>query len=110
MRTTLIVDPRFNGPRHSGNGGWVAWSLARWLGSKPVSVSLRAPTPLGVPLSIVSQSDGSLTLHDRDTLIAEARLTPLELDLPNPPDWEAAQAAGELARRNAQGSDGPYAH
>jgi hypothetical protein len=47
----LIIDPRYNGPDTSGNGGWVAGSLARLLGKESVSVSLRAPAPLAVPMN-----------------------------------------------------------
>ena len=110
--SSLIIDPRYNGPKNSGNGGWVAGSLARLLtlGDASVSVSLRAPTPLAVRLSVHSQDDGSMTLEHGDTLIADARLAPLELDIPKAPDPEDAEAAGALARQvNVQSPDGPYA-
>src|ERR1700761_4088341 len=112
MKTTreLVVDPRYNGPQRSGNGGWVAGSLARLLGEASVSVSLRAPTPLGTPLSVLGQDDGSITLMHGSLLVAEAQLAPLELDVPAPPSWQVAQTAGDLARQaNMQGSDGEYA-
>jgi hypothetical protein len=107
----LTIDPRYNGPNTSGNGGWVAGSLARLLGTESVSVSLRAPTPLAVPMGLCRRDDGSLTLEYGGTLIAEARMAPLELDLPNAPEADEAQAAGAMARSaNTQGADGPYAH
>jgi len=52
MIDRLTIDPRYNGPNTSGNGGWVAGSLARLLGTGPVSVSLRAPAPLAAPMLV----------------------------------------------------------
>jgi hypothetical protein len=107
---TLTIDPRYNGPNNSGNGGWVSGSLARLLNLKSVAVSLRAPTPLAVPLSVHHPDDGSITLERDGALIADARLAQLELDVPSPPDWQEAEAAGALARQiNLQDPDGPYA-
>jgi hypothetical protein len=106
----LIIDPRYNGPNTTGNGGWVAGSLARLLGTGSVSVSLRAPAPLAVPLAIRRGDDGTVTLENHGTLIAEAELAPLELDVPKAPDPVEAEAAGIRAQKvNAQGANGPYA-
>jgi hypothetical protein len=107
----LIIDPRYNGPNTSGNGGWVAGSLARLLGAEPVSVSLRAPAPLAVPLLVGRRDDGSVTLENDGTLIAEAGFAPLELDVPKAPDPDEAEAAGALARKvSVQAANTPYAH
>src|ERR1700729_2355861 len=107
----LIIDPRHNGPDTSGNGGWVAGSLARLLGAEPVSVSLRAPAPLAVPLLVGRRDDGSVTLENDGTLIAEAGFAPLELDVPKAPDPDEAEAAGALARKvSVQAANIPYAH
>lgn len=109
---TLVIDPRFNGPRTSANGGWVAGSLARRLGEAPASVSLRAPPPLGVPLTVRALTDGGLALYHEESLLAEAAPAELDLELPQPPHPEQAQAAGFVARtRNAaRGGNWPYAH
>jgi hypothetical protein len=107
----LIIDPRYNGPHTSGNGGWVAGSLARLLGTESVSVSLRAPAPLAIPMSVRWRDDGSVTLENDGTLIAEAGLAPLALDVPKAPDPDEAEAAGALARTvGAQAANTPYAH
>src|ERR1700689_3373145 len=95
----LIIDPRYNGPNTSGNGGWVAGSLARLLGAASVSVSLRAPAPLAVPMWLHWRDDGSVTLENDGTLIADADMAPLELDVPNAPDPDQAEAAGTLAQK-----------
>lgn len=107
----LIIDPRYNGPNTSGNGGWVSGSLARLLGTASVSVSLRAPAPLAVPMLVRRRDDGSVALENDGTLIAEAGLAPLELDVPEAPGRDEAEAAGALARKlSAQEADSPYAH
>lgn len=108
---TIIIDRRYNGPQTSGNGGWVAGSLARLFGAASVSVSLRAPAPLAVSLRVRWQDDGTATLDNNGTVIAEAAQAPLELDLPMAPDPDEAEAAGVLAQQvSAQrGANWPYA-
>jgi hypothetical protein len=108
---TVIIDRRYNGPDTSGNGGWVAGSLARRFGATSVSVTLRAPVPLGVPLCVRWHDDSSATLDDNGTLIAEATAAPLELDVPIAPDLGEAEAAGVLAQQHSaqRGENIPYA-
>ena len=106
----ICIDPRYNGPITSGNGGWVAGSLARLLGDEPVSVSLRAPAPLGVPMGVRWQEDGTVRLENDGVLIAEAGKSRLELEVPKAPDRCEAEAAGALAQElSAQSANGPYA-
>lgn len=109
---TLCVDPRHNGPRTSGNGGWVAGALARRLGAPVVTVALRAPVPLGRPLPLRPQAGGGLALCDGDTVVADAAVATLQLDLPAAPADEVAEAAGVAARLRHQqrGPGDPYAH
>jgi hypothetical protein len=110
---TVIIDPRYNGPTStSGNGGWVAGSLARLLGSGSVSVTLRAPAPLAVPMFVRWRDDGTAMLDHDGTVVAEATVAPLELDMPRAPDPNEANAAGMLAQKvSAQrGANWPYAH
>jgi hypothetical protein len=110
---TVTIDPRYNGPTStSGNGGWVAGSLARLLGTGSVSVTLRAPAPLAVPMFVRWRDDGTATLDNDGTLIAEATVARLELDVPKAPDPNEAEAAGVLAQKvSAQrGANWPYAH
>jgi hypothetical protein len=110
MTDSLTIDPRHNGPHTSGNGGWVSGSLARLLGAGSVSVSLRTPAPLAVPMRVRWQDDAIVTLDNDGVLVAEARRSELELDVPNAPDPDEAEAAGALAQKtSAQGANGPYA-
>jgi hypothetical protein len=113
---TLSIDPRHNGPRTSGNGGWVAGALARRLVRQAVapvvSVALRAPVPLGRPLPLRFQPDGALALLDGDTVVAEAAPAALDLAVPAAPADGEAEAAGLAARLRHQqrGLGDPYAH
>lgn len=90
--TRLTIDPRFCGPPGIGQGGFVAGLLAEALGGSDVTVSLRAPAPLGRPLEMRS-SDDHVRLHDGETLVAEARRATLDLTVPAPPSMGEAVAA-----------------
>jgi hypothetical protein len=109
---TLVVDPRFNGPRTSGNGGWVAGALARRLGVPVVTVALRAPVPLAVPLGLQRLADGGLALLHEGTVVAEAAAAELAIDVPPAPDDTTAEAVGVAARLRhvRRGPDDAYAH
>jgi hypothetical protein len=107
---SLTIDPRYNGPNTSGNGGWVAGSLARLLGAGSVSVSLRAPAPLAKPMLVRWRDEGTATLENDGTLVADACMATLELEVPNAPDPDQAEAAGAMAQKaSAQEINAPYA-
>lgn len=119
MPDTLQIDPRHNGPRTSGNGGWVAGALARRLmartGATVASVALRAPVPLGRPLPLRWQAgDALLELLDGNagSPVADAAPSTLSLAVPAAPADDAAEAAGVAARLRHQqrGLGDPYAH
>lgn len=58
---TLTIPTRYNGPRSSGNGGWVSGHLAAELVTDnpdvPVRVKLLKPPPLEVPLTMKTTPD-----------------------------------------------------
>jgi hypothetical protein len=73
MEQTIIA-AQFNGPDHSGNGGYVCGLIAEQLpvGSGPRTSSLRSPPPLDVPLDW-EPGDGTVSLIDPpSTLIGSA--------------------------------------
>jgi hypothetical protein len=108
---TLTIDRRFNGPPASGNGGYVAGSLAATLGAGTVEVTLRAPPPLERPLGLRSLPGGGVALHDGDTLLAEAMPAALDLAMPPLPSPEQAGTAGAIGRMRAAARTGnPYMH
>lgn len=101
MNDALRIDRRFNGPPGSGNGGWVGGALARRLPAGAVSVALRAPPPLDRALQLHPSPEGGVRLHDGDTLLAEAQPAALEVEVPSSPGFDAANAAGAIARMRA---------
>ena len=75
----LTIDPRFNGPPGSANGGYTCGLLAEAFGA-PAEVTLRRPPPLGRPLEVVSV-DGAVRLLDGEAVVAEAVASDVELEL-----------------------------
>jgi hypothetical protein len=83
--TDLIVPSRFRGPPSSGNGGYSAGAVAAYAGQEcpddhaqpwpAVSVSLLAPPPLEVPMSLTPGDDGGVvaTYDGKPVLAARCR-------------------------------------
>jgi hypothetical protein len=83
MSTTITVEPRFNGPPDSGNGGYTCGLLAAAIDG-PAEVTLRKPPPLDRAMR-VHRDGGRVLLVDGAELVAEAR--------PIGPDWSIAPPA-----------------
>lgn len=91
MVRTVTIDRRFRGPEASGNGGYVAGVVAEGVDG-PAASTLRVPPPLERPLLL--EGDGSSSrLLDGDTVVAEAEAVEVDVEIPDPPSLEAAQAA-----------------
>jgi hypothetical protein len=84
----VVIDPRFNGPSGSGNGGYTCGVVAGLLDTSAAEVTLRLPPPLGRPL----RWDGA-RLWDGEALVAEGERAELELDVPDPPSFSEAELA-----------------
>jgi hypothetical protein len=95
VRETLTIDPRFNGPPDSGNGGYACGSLARFVDAPAAEVTLRLPPPIGRPLQVVRGDGGAVTLLDGEAVIAEAQPTDLPAEAPPPVDARDASDAVE---------------
>lgn len=93
----MIIDPRFNGPPESANGGVTCGLVAASLDADVVQVTLRRPPPLGVQLDLV---DGRLT--DGEHLVAEA--VPGQVTLQPPAAVPLAEAVA--ARASYLGHEG----
>jgi hypothetical protein len=91
---SIIVPARFNGPPDSGNGGYTCGLVAKALGGGPAQVMLKAPPPLDRELS-VEHLDGSVRVHDGDTVVAEGRHAEVDVKPPAPVDLGEAAAAAE---------------
>jgi hypothetical protein len=90
----VVIEPRFNGPPGSANGGYTCGIVARLLGAPVAEVTLRAPPPLGRALRVVREDPGpGVALLDGDVLVAEGVPAELELDVPTPVTPEVARRA-----------------
>lgn len=92
----VVVPAKFRGPPQSGNGGYVSGLLAELLlrdrsPRAAAEVSLRSPVPLDRAMR-VGLEPGALRVLDGELLIAEAKLAPLELTVPEPPSFDEALA------------------
>jgi hypothetical protein len=88
----IEIDPRFNGPPSSGQGGYSCGLFAEHV-SAPAEVTLRKPVPLGRGLAVGRVGPDSVTISDGAELIAEARSAPFEIEVPAPVGLpEAAEA------------------
>jgi hypothetical protein len=97
VSTRVVLERRYNGPPETANGGYACGVVARHVDG-PALVSLRRPVPLGTPLELERHDDGHVTLHDGETLIAEADPA-LPLDDVVPPYRPTVEEAREAAAR-----------
>ncbi|MSP77899.1 MAG: hypothetical protein EXR12_17410 [Rhodospirillaceae bacterium] len=98
MNDTLIIPAGFNGPRLSGNGGYVGGMMAnRFGGNGAVEITLRAPVPIETAMTLSRGADGALLLHDGETLVCEARAGSVDhlAPPPAPTDWDEVLRFGE---------------
>jgi hypothetical protein len=108
---SLTIEPRYNGPPDSGNGGYVAGRLAEALlesADEPpvgpqapwVEVTLRQPPPLGDAMDLETDGAEEITARHDGTVIATARL------LTEPPD--AAEEVPAVSADVARGAEATY--
>ena len=86
----MIIDPRFNGPPGSGNGGVTCGLLAGAVDLDLAEVTLRIPPPLGTELRLDNNG-----LYDGAQLVAEAREGAVDIPAPPSVSVEEARAAAE---------------
>ena len=99
MTTTMIIDPRFNGPPDCGNGGYASGLLAAQVDAPAVEVVLHRPPPLGRRLEVRRSGDHGVKLRHGGTVVATATATLLDLSVPEP--VTVAEAARAAARSPA---------
>jgi hypothetical protein len=105
---TIVIDPRYRGPPHSGNGGYVAGLLAARLDVSG-DASFRRPVPLGRELQADwNMSEGTATLCDQGELLVEVQRSVVAIDVPAPPSLaEATEASSHHLGRRVRL---PFAH
>jgi hypothetical protein len=105
---TVVIDPRYRGPPHSGNGGYVAGLLAAPLGGSG-DASFRRPVPLGRELQAGwDATAGAATLSDQGELLVEVKPSAMALDAPLAPSLaEATEANARYLGRRVRL---PFAH
>ncbi|HEU5065666.1 MAG TPA: hypothetical protein VFT86_07225 [Gaiellaceae bacterium] len=87
----LVIDPRFNGPAGSANGGYTCGLVADFLDGV-AEVTLHRPPPLGRPLG-VERDDRGVVVRDADAVVAEAVESTFGVPIPDPPTSEEARDA-----------------
>jgi hypothetical protein len=94
--STLRIERRFHGPPTSGNGGYVSGRLAAFIDG-PAVVRLLVPPPLETPME-VRAVDGGVDLLQGGARVATARQAVAPEDVPSPPGYAEAEAAGHAYR------------
>jgi hypothetical protein len=92
--TTILIDPRYNGPPDSGNGGYVCGAFAVATGGD-LRVRLVVPPPLDVPLDVSKDDGGDWELRSATSVIARGKPAKLQLDVPSPPKYVQAVWASQ---------------
>jgi hypothetical protein len=92
---TLTVPSRFCGPPGTANGGYMCGRVARYLDG-PVTVTLRRPPPLDVPMTV--EADGTLRVLHGDVRVAEAEPFQGALQVPDTVSPAEARAVEGRAR------------
>ena len=87
----LVIEPRFNGPVGSANGGYTCGLIADFVDGI-AEVTLRRPPPLGRVLR-VERRDARVVVSDGDDVVAEAVDAPFDVAIPEPPTAEEAASA-----------------
>lgn len=88
----VTIAAQFNGPDHSGNGGYVAGLIAHEVGTGPVTSTLRIPPPLDVALSFERDGDDVRLLTAGGAIVGSASPGEFVRAAPAPPTIEQAEA------------------
>jgi hypothetical protein len=96
--TQVVIEPRFNGPPDSGNGGYACGLVARAVDGV-AEVSLRRPPPLAVPLEVEGGGDRARLLDGDGEVVAEGEAVGPER-LVEPPAAVSREEAREAVDRS----------
>ncbi len=93
---SLVIDPRFNGPDGSANGGYACGAVAALVGRAqgPTRVRLQRPPPLGEPMEVREGDEpGTFVVEHQGQRVAVAAAAALEAVVPAAPSMAEATAA-----------------
>jgi len=93
MKNHLSIEPRFCGPRNSGNGGYVCGRLANHVDYIP-EVTLRLPPPLNTEMEVVVEEE-SLQLTHGNKIVATVRPGTIDFNAPQAPNFDKAIEASK---------------
>jgi len=93
----IVINHRFCGPPDSGNGGYVCGLMSGFIDGV-AEVTLLLPPFLDQPLQVAHASAFRFFLTDVVAILAEARSTHLDLDVPAPPNYKQAKEASRRYR------------
>ena len=96
MTDSVTIDQRFHGPPCSGNGGYSCGLVGGFIDG-PAAVRLRIPPPLDTPMEVRKTGVGVELFHN-DEMVASGRPATVEIEIPEPPDFAAAEAASRRYR------------
>jgi hypothetical protein len=94
---SLVLDPRYNGPPSTANGGYACGAIGE-LVDGPAEVTLLSPPPLGVPLDISFYEEGEVEARYDGSVVARAR--PVDRVDAHPPVRPTLAEAREASRRH----------
>lgn len=94
----LTLTKQFVGPPALGNGGFVVGHMAGALASGDVvgagafEITLRAPVPIDIALRFQFSDEGGVALMSGEDMLATAKRTELDMQVPEPPTADAARS------------------
>jgi len=96
MTNSVLIHQRFHGPPGSANGGYSCGMVGKFIDGA-ATVRLRIPPPLDAPM-MLKASDGGVELFHGDQLVATGKAATIDIEVPEPPDFTAAELASERYR------------
>jgi hypothetical protein len=96
MTQSIQIGSRFQGPPSSGNGGYTCGMLGKHIRG-PATVRLNIPPPLNMEMDI-RRTEDCLKLYSGEDMVASARPTVIDIEIPSPPDFKGAIAASRRFR------------
>ncbi len=88
MENHLTIEPRFCGPRNSGNGGYVCGRLANSV-DYIAEITLHQPPPLSREMKIIAHQESLQLMHSNE-VIATVKPGVVDFKAPQAPDFNVA--------------------